>query len=143
LAIKFFYDQTSYRQKDGKKIKKIIKEIISCEKKIAGDINIVFTDDASLIKINREFLQHNYFTDVISFSYNEETFVKGEIYISVDTVRENSINYNVSLKDEIARVIFHGVLHLCDYDDGDEVSRERMRQLENFWLKQFYEKRDV
>ena len=143
MAIKFFYDQTSYRQKDGKKIKKIIKEIISCEKKIAGDINIVFTDDASLIKINREFLQHNYFTDVISFSYNEETFVKGEIYISVDTVRENSINYNVSLKDEIARVIFHGVLHLCDYDDGDEVSRERMRQLENFWLKQFYEKRDV
>jgi probable rRNA maturation factor len=138
LKILIFYDDVSYRFRSGKKIKKLIENIVTSERFIPGEINIIFTCDKKLIKINRQFLKHNYFTDVISFSYNQEKIINGEVYISLDTVRGNAINYNISLKKEILRVIIHGVLHLCGYEDEDETKRLVMKGKEDIWIENFY-----
>lgn len=138
MKILIFYDDVYYRLRSGKKIKKLIENILTSESCIPGEINIIFTSDKKLIKINQQFLKHNYFTDVISFSYNQERIINGEVYISLDTVKENAINYNVSLKKEILRVIIHGVLHLCGFEDEDKKKRLVMRAKEDVWIENFY-----
>ncbi len=138
MKILIFYDDVYYRLRSGKKIKKLIENILTSESCIPGEINIIFTSDKKLIKINQQFLKHNYFTDVISFSYNQERIINGEVYISLDTVKENAINYNVSLKKEILRVIIHGVLHLCGCEDEDKKKRLVMRAKEDVWIENFY-----
>jgi rRNA maturation RNase YbeY len=114
---------------------KIIKEVIAKEGKISGDLNFIITDDQSLKQINIEFLEHDYFTDVISFNYNNGNLISGEVYISFERITENALNYNVSLKEELLRVIIHGVLHLVGYNDSNEEERGEMRKLEDLWIE--------
>ena len=135
MSIRIFYDETNFRFKDWKKAVKIIKEVIAKEEKISGDLNFIITNDTSLRQINIEFLEHDYFTDVISFNYNNGNSISGEVYISLDRIRENALNYNVSLKDELLRVVIHGVLHLVGYNDSTEGERAEMRKMEDFWLE--------
>jgi len=137
LSIRIFYDNTQFRLKDTRKTVKILEKVIGKEDRISGDLIFIFTDDESLWKINVEFLNHDYFTDVITFNYNTEDRIMGEIYISIDRVRENSYNYNVSLKSEILRVMIHGILHLLGFNDNSEEDRTRMRLKEDLCLVDF------
>jgi probable rRNA maturation factor len=134
LSIRIYYDEIRYRIKGWRKIRSLVEKVILEEGKIPGDLNFIFTDDESLRKINIEFLKHNYYTDVISFGNIIEGMVSGEIYISIDTVRKNAINYNISLTNEVIRVIIHGSLHLCGYEDRTAGERNVMETKENFWL---------
>lgn len=135
--IRLFYDNTKYRLRGSRKVLSLIEKVIRKENRISGDLNFIITDNENILKINREFLNHNYFTDVIAFEYGAGRVLDGEIYISYETVKINSINYNVSLKTEILRVMIHGTLHLCGYYDDTETKKLQMREKENYWLKIF------
>jgi probable rRNA maturation factor len=134
VSIRIFYDNTSYKIKGWKKVVRILNKVIAKEGKISGDLSYIITNDEELRKINTQFLEHDYFTDVITFNYSDKNYINGEVYISLDSVKENALNYNVSLKEEIRRVMIHGVLHLVGYDDKTEAERKKMREQENFWL---------
>jgi probable rRNA maturation factor len=136
LSIRIFYENTSFRVKGWKKLKDIIIRVIRKENRVSGDLNFIITDDVTVRNINVQFLEHDYNTDVITFNYNENEIVNGEIYISLDTVKENSANYNVSLNNELRRVIIHGVLHLVGYNDKTNDEKAIMRENEDLWLKE-------
>ena len=134
MRIKIFYDEIKYRIKGSKNCLKEMEKVIRSEKRIPGDLSFILTNDEKMIDINREFLGHDYYTDVIAFSNNNGNIINGEIYISFDTVKRNSINYKVSLRKELLRVMIHGTLHLCGYDDKTKMEREEMRRIEDNWL---------
>ena len=136
MNVKLFYDGVEFRLKGWRRIKKLIEKVIAEEGKIPGDLNFILTNDMVQQEMNRQFLKHNYFTDVISFSWGKKNVVDGEVYISVDTVKRNALNYKVSYDLEILRVIIHGVLHLCGYEDRSTKERKEMRRLENLYMEQ-------
>lgn len=122
------------------KIKKRIlsslsKSVIETEKLICGSISIVLTDNEFIKEINQKFLNHNYETDVISFRLNEGNLVDGELYISLDMAENQSKDYKVSFENELARLVAHGSLHLCGYDDQTDIEKKKMTSKENFYLK--------
>jgi len=134
LRIDIFYDSIKYRLKKSRKKVKIIEKVIIEESKIPGDLYFIITNDKELIEINREFLKRNSLTDVITFDYSVGKKVNGEVYISKETVKRNAYNYKVSLEEEMLRVMIHGTLHLCGYNDKSKEEMYVMRRKENEWL---------
>lgn len=134
MRIKFYYDIERFRLRKAGKVKRIAEKLISDFKYRLGAVDIIFTTDEKILEINREFLGHDYYTDIITFNYNEGKFIRGEIYISIDRVRENAIKEGCSLRREALRVIFHGLLHLCGFDDKSEKEISLMREKEDIYL---------
>ena len=123
-----------------RKIWALIQEIILSQNKIPDDISIIITGDEELLQINKEFLGHDYYTDVITFDYSKGDFVAGEIYISADRIKVNAIDFGVSKQIEMRRVIIHGILHLIGMDDKSDDERLEMRGEEDKWLFKLSEK---
>ena len=134
MSIRIFYDSTKYRFKGWRKARKLLDRVIRNSNMNSGDLSIIITTDENLKNINIEFLNHYYYTDVITFNYSKEKQLNGEIYISRERVKENANNYNVSLNDEMLRVMIHGVLHLTGYDDKTNDQKRIMRAMEEIWL---------
>ena len=108
-----------------------IKSVALAHGKKIGDIAYIFCDDEKILEVNREYLQHDYYTDIITFDYTEENVISGDLFISLDTVRSNSEQLGVSYEQELHRVIIHGILHLCGINDKGEGEREIMEMHEN------------
>lgn len=134
MSLRIFYDSVKYRFPGWRNAGKIIEKVIRNENMVLGDLSFIITNDEILRKINREFLNHDYYTDVIAFDNSSAKVLNGEIYISKETVKRNALNYNVSLTEEMLRVMIHGTLHLAGYRDKSEKEKKGMTRMENKWL---------
>jgi len=111
-----------------------LTNLLNKEAKTLGEISIIFVSDSYLLEMNQKYLNHDYYTDIITFDYCEMNIVSGDLFISVDRVQENADTFNVDVLTEIHRVIIHGVLHLCGYKDKTEEEERLMLELENKYL---------
>ncbi len=133
--ISFNYE-TTFNLESETKVSNWIKATITAEGYKLEEINYIFCDDDYLHKLNMEFLQHDTLTDIISFDYTMGKLIQGDIYISIERVKDNAKDFNVSLKEELHRVIIHGVLHYCGYKDKTDTDAALMREKENHYIAQ-------
>ena len=136
MNVNYFYKSTSFRLVREKEYNHLISNIIRREGYTAGEINIIFTSDKTILNLNNKFLNRDYLTDVIVFSNSFKSTVTGEIFISVERVRENSIEYSEgNFEKELKRVIIHGILHLIGYTDKSKEDKSVMTQKEELYLQ--------
>ena len=133
--INFNYE-TNFSLADESRLSNWIINVISEEGCILDEINYIFCDDAFLLKLNVEYLNHDTLTDIISFDNSIGKIIQGDIFISVERVADNAKDFNVSLQEELHRVMVHGVLHFCGYKDKSESESMLMKQKENHYIKQ-------
>ncbi len=119
-------------------LKHFIPTVFTCEKRELEQLSIVFCSDEYLLSLNKQFLHHDYFTDILTFDLSNRNKVSGEIYISLDRVADNSSVHHARFQQELERVIFHGVLHLCGFSDKTVIEKNTMTQKENYYLFRFY-----
>jgi rRNA maturation RNase YbeY len=131
--IYFNSELKSFKLGNKQKIKDGLKLIAEKEGKKINELNYIFMDDDALLEINKQFLAHETFTDIITFDNNDDDneYIEGDIFISLDRVKENAVDFNVAFQDEIYRVLSHGLLHLCGYGDKSEGEKVIMRQKED------------
>lgn len=132
--IRFHYRYRAMRVRKAGRVRFWLLEVAKREDKAIASVDYIFVDDPALLEINRQNLQHDYYTDIITFPYQSRP-IKGEIYISVDRVREHAQEYGVSFDHELHRVMVHGLLHLCGYHDTSKSKKQRMTEREDFYLK--------
>ena len=130
--IHFFYENTE--EKIQENLKFWIEKIIISEEKKLGEINYIFCDDEYLLKINQDFLNHDYYTDIITFDQVRGKTISGEIFVSLQRIKDNASLISKNYEEEKKRVIAHGVLHLCGYKDKTEEQQKIMRAKEDFYL---------
>lgn len=133
--VRYFFEVTPFQFKPKRLTSSWLKMVAESEIRKLGDINVIFCSDNYILDINQKYLQHDYFTDIITFDYCEGNKLSGDLFISVDSVRENSIYYHTAFEDELNRVIVHGLLHLIGYDDHTEEDIAQMRSKENYYLE--------
>ena len=130
MAISFTSQYKTFKLVKSATIKKWIDTIIKKEKRKLGEIHYVFVSDEELLKMNKQFLKHNTYTDIITFDYSEGKSINGDIFISIDRVKENASKFKADFNDELHRVLIHGVLHLCGYKDKTKKDALLMRKME-------------
>jgi len=139
VPVTFHTEKTKFNLEQKLLHKRWITSWLESRNATCGSISIIFTSNTQLRLINREYLNHNYYTDVITFDYSDGSSISGDVFISIDQVKINSKNYNTEPGDELRRVMIHGLNHLLGYKDGTEEEKIRMRQMENealhLWLK--------
>ena len=135
--IHFFYeDCLPFNQTLQKKLEKTT-QLVEKEGFNQGELSVIFCSDDYLLSLNKMYLNHDYFTDIITFSYNEEGIVSGDLFISVDRTKENAEKNNVSISNELARLVIHGMLHLCGFNDKSQEEINVIRNKEEEYLKIF------
>ena len=120
-----------------KELKRFVKELVAHEGKQLKELSLVFTDDEYLLEVNKQYLNHDYFTDVITFDYSDFPNVSGDVMISLDRVKDNAQSMNLDFETELYRVVFHGALHLCGYKDKKKEDAALMRSKEDFYIQRF------
>jgi rRNA maturation RNase YbeY len=113
-----------------------LPKLVQLEDKECGPINLIFCDDEKILEVNKEYLTHDYYTDIITFDYSLNQIISGDLFISIDRVKENADMFSKSFENELMRVVFHGVLHLCGYNDKSEEDILVMRSKEDYYLTQ-------
>ena len=131
--IQFFYEEVETLSLNEKTVNWLTGIIVSEQKK-AGKITYVFCTDEALLKVNKEFLDHDYYTDVITFDYVKGKTISADIFVSLPRISENAISLNKDFNSELHRVLAHGILHLCGYNDKTDDEIQQMRQKEDFYL---------
>jgi rRNA maturation RNase YbeY len=138
-TVAFHFLESGLTLADRTRLKHFITSLLKKEKKKLANIQYIFCSDPYLLDINRQYLQHDYYTDIITFDLSEPgQAINAEIYISVDRVRDNARQFNTSIKNELHRVIFHGALHLCGYGDKKNAEEVLMRKMEDKYLKLYF-----
>ena len=133
-SIHFHQEDIFFQIQNIKALRSWIANSIFKENKSVGQLSFIFCSDNYLLKINKKYLNHDFFTEVISFDHSEENHISGDIYISIDRVKENAKEFGYSLKDELHRIIIHGLLHLLGYSDKTQELKATMKEKEDFYL---------
>lgn len=139
MAIRFFSDGVSFHLKGKRKISQWIKQVAAKEGKKTGSLSYIFVSDEIILDMNKKYLQHDDYTDIITFDDSSVSTISGEMYISIDTVKSNAIEYQTDFRNELLRVIVHGVLHLCGHNDKSLVEQQEMRSAEEKYLNEMSE----
>jgi len=134
--INYFYENTA-EKKIEPHVSEWLKNLITAEGKRPGDINYIFCDDEYLLKVNQDYLDHDYFTDIITFDYVKGKTISGDIFVSLQRILDNASTLSQDSEEEFRRVLAHGLLHLCGYKDKTEEEQTSMRAKEDFYLNQF------
>jgi probable rRNA maturation factor len=130
----FFHTECDFKLNDSPSYAQWVSKAIENEKRQVGDINYVFCDDKYLLEKNQTFLAHDTYTDIITFDYSVENTVSGDLFISIERVKENAKIFNHTFEQELKRVMIHGVLHLIGYGDKTESEQKVMTEKENLYL---------
>ena len=141
LSVHFCFEKVDLTLKERSKLKNFVSNVIAWEKKSLNSLTYIFCTDRNLLEINRKYLDHNFYTDVVTFdlsSSREE--ILADIFISVDRIKENAKRLKVSLKEELHRVMLHGLLHLCGYNDQTGPQKKLIRKKEDFYLDLYFER---
>lgn len=132
--IDFTFEQIDVFELNNYLIISWLNNVCVSENKVCGPISIIFCSDDYLLEVNKEYLDHDYYTDIITFDYTIKNEVSGDLFISIDRVKENSTTFDVTFQKELYRVLVHGVLHLCGYGDKSVSEEKIMRSKEDFYL---------
>ena len=135
MAIFFSNEHVDFDLPEPERVKKWITHVVRARGKRVGEVNYIFCDDAYLIEVNRTYLDHDTYTDIITFDYVAGNIVSGDIFISIERVRENARLFDTSFEHELHRVLIHGILHLLGQGDKSETEAKEMRNLEEECLK--------
>ncbi len=132
--VKYFNEDIKFDFKNKLLNNKWFRFVAQSEVRVLGDINVIFCSDNYILDVNMRYLQHDYFTDIITFDYCEGKVLSGDLFISIDSVRDNASFYGAEFEEELNRVMVHGILHLIGYDDHTPGEQKQMREKENYYL---------
>jgi rRNA maturation RNase YbeY len=137
LAIRFFSDGITFQPEGKRKISHWLKQVAAKEGRQVGSLSYIFVSDEIILDLNKKYLQHNDYTDIITFDDSAGDTISGEMFISIHTVQSNAKEYQVDFRNELLRVMVHGVLHLCGYKDTTTNEQQEMRAAEDKYLNEW------
>jgi len=135
--VSFNYANATLNISGKKELKRFIESLFEKENIALGTLSYVFCSDEDLLEMNKKFLNHDYYTDILTFDLSDNASIKGEVYISVERVKENAFIHSKTYFEEVLRVIFHGALHLCGYGDKSKEEKLKMRAREDYYIHAF------
>ena len=139
MGVLIHHNHTAFDPPDDNQFTQLAYEVIRLENVKAGDINVIFTNNEEILELNRKYLNHDYYTDVIAFHYGAGSEVEGDVFISMDKVQENADDYGVTFTNELLRVTIHGLLHLIGYTDTTQAEKHKMHKLEDKYIEYYHQ----